>query len=87
MLTLSGKPGDQFAVGNDVVVTFLGSNHKGECLIGFEAPIQVPINQLGTMQGFKSRSRYRQDKKRQATSPVSVNRETRSETRFSTAAD
>ena len=42
MLVISRKDGEQFIIGDDIVITILDA-HRGQCRIGIKAPLDVPI--------------------------------------------
>ena len=44
MLILAGKAGQKITIGDDIEITFLGTeHHKGYYRLGITAPIQIPI--------------------------------------------
>jgi carbon storage regulator len=59
MLNLSRKVGEQIVIGDDVVVTYLGTNRKGEARIGIEAPRSLPVHREEVYLSMQQRGDYR----------------------------
>jgi carbon storage regulator len=43
MLILTRKRGDEILIGDDIVITFLGTGSHGEYRVGIDAPRRIPI--------------------------------------------
>lgn len=44
MLEITRYKGESIIIGDDVVVTYLGTNKRGDCIIGVSAPKSVPVD-------------------------------------------
>lgn len=44
MLELTRKNGESLIIGDEVVVTYLGTNKRGQSIIGVSAPKSVPVD-------------------------------------------